>query len=47
MGRPSGIEHMKLLDGNGKEIPGAFLPLDYEFWSPDHTRFTAFFDPGG
>jgi hypothetical protein len=46
MGRPSGIEHMKLLDDSGKEIPGAFLPLDYEFWSPDHTRFTAFFDPG-
>jgi hypothetical protein len=46
MGRPSGIEHMKLLDDSGREIPGAFLPLDYEFWSPDHTRFTAFFDPG-
>ena len=46
MGRPSGIQHMKLLDEDGKEIPGAFLPLDYEFWSPDHTRFTAFFDPG-
>ena len=46
MGRPSGIQHMKLLDDSGKEIAGAFLPLDYEFWSPDHTRFTAFFDPG-
>jgi hypothetical protein len=46
MGRPSGIEHMKLVAESGKEIPGAFLPLDYEFWSPDHTRFTAFFDPG-
>jgi hypothetical protein len=46
MGRPSGIEHIKLLDDSGTEIPGAFLPLDYEFWSPDHTRFTAFFDPG-
>jgi hypothetical protein len=46
MGRRSGIEHLKLLDENGAEIPGAFLPLDYEFWSPDHTRFTAFFDPG-
>ena len=46
MGRPSGIEHMKLFDESGREIPGAFLPLDYEFWSPDHTRFTAFFDPG-
>ncbi|MQA31167.1 MAG: hypothetical protein GEU82_15255 [Luteitalea sp.] len=46
MGWPSGVEHMKLLDEKGKEIPGAFLPLDYEFWNPDHTRFTAFFDPG-
>jgi hypothetical protein len=46
MGRPSGIAHMKLLDEDGKEIEGAFLPLDYEFWSPDHTRFTAFLDPG-
>jgi hypothetical protein len=46
MGRRSGIEHLKLLDESGKEIPGAFLPLDYEFWSPDHTRFTAFLDPG-
>ena len=46
MGRRSGIEYMKLLDENGQEIPGAFLPLDYEFWSPDHTRFTVFFDPG-
>jgi hypothetical protein len=46
MGRRSGIEHLKLLDEKGQEIKGAFLPLDYEFWSPDHTRFTAFFDPG-
>jgi hypothetical protein len=46
MGRPSGIPHMKMLDESGQEIAGAFLPLDYEFWSPDHTRFTAFFDPG-
>jgi hypothetical protein len=46
MSRPSGIQHMKLLDDSGREITGAFLPLDYEFWSPDHTRFTAFLDPG-
>jgi hypothetical protein len=46
MGRRSGVEHLKLLDDSGREIPGAFLPLDYEFWSPDHKRFTAFFDPG-
>jgi hypothetical protein len=46
MGRRSGIEHLKLLNGAGVEIPGAVLPLDYEFWSPDHRRFTVFFDPG-
>jgi hypothetical protein len=46
MGRKSGVEYIKLLDDGGKEIPGAVLPLDYEFWSPDHKRFTVFFDPG-
>jgi hypothetical protein len=46
MGRKSGVEYIALLDHQGKEIPGAVLPLDYEFWSPDHTRFTVFFDPG-
>jgi hypothetical protein len=46
MGRPSGIPHMKLLASHGREIEGAFLPLDYEFWDPAHTRFTAFLDPG-
>jgi hypothetical protein len=46
MGRPSGIPHMKLLGSDGREIDGAFLPLDYEFWDPHHTRFTAFLDPG-
>jgi hypothetical protein len=46
MGRRSGIEYLKLLDDTGLEIAGAFLPLDYELWSPDHTRFTAFLDPG-
>jgi hypothetical protein len=46
MGRKSGVEHISLLDQAGREIIGAVLPLDYEFWSPDHTRFTVFFDPG-
>ena len=46
MGRKSGVEYIKLLDESGREIPGAVLPLDYEFWSPDHKRFTVFFDPG-
>jgi hypothetical protein len=46
MGRPSGVEFIHLLDHDGREIPGAVLPLDYEFWTTDHTRFTVFFDPG-
>ena len=46
MGRKSGIEYIRLLDQAGREISGAVLPLDYEFWSPDHKRFTVFFDPG-
>src|SRR5262245_23694865 len=46
MGRRSGVEYIALLDHQGKEIEGAVLPLDYEFWSPDHKRFTVFFDPG-
>ena len=46
MGRPSGIPYLKLLGADGQEIEGAFLPLDYEFWDPAHTRFTAFLDPG-
>ena len=25
---------------------GAFLPVEANFWSPDHTRYTLFFDPG-
>ena len=46
LGRKTGVEYIRLLDGAGREIEGAILPLDYEFWSPDHTRFTVFFDPG-
>ena len=46
MGRRSGIEHVALLDEQGKEVEGPFLPLDYEFWNADRTRFTLFFDPG-
>jgi len=46
MGLRSGIEYLTLLDEHGKEVPGPFLPLDYEFWNRDRTRFTVFFDPG-
>ena len=46
MGRRSGIEYVALLDERGQEVEGPFLPLDYEFWNGDRTRFTVFFDPG-
>jgi hypothetical protein len=46
MGRQSGIEYVTLLDEHGSEVEGPFLPLDYEFWNRDRTRFTLFFDPG-
>jgi hypothetical protein len=42
----SGLEHIQLLDERGIVVPEAFLPLDYEFWNPERTRFTVFFDPG-
>ena len=46
MGRAGGIDHLQLLDANDVVVVGAFLPLDYEFWNLDRTRFTIFFDPG-
>jgi len=46
MGRRGGVEHIKLLDEQGKEVPDPFLPLDAEFWNTDRTRYTVFFDPG-
>lgn len=27
-------------------VEGAFLPVQADFWSPDHTRYTVFLDPG-
>jgi hypothetical protein len=46
MERGSGIDHLTLLDDRGTPVVGAFLPLEYAFWSPDRRRFTVFFDPG-
>jgi hypothetical protein len=46
MSAATGIGHLELLDPDDVPVEGAFLPLEYEFWSPDHTRFTVFFDPG-
>ena len=46
MGRPTGLPHIRLLDSSGEEVSQPFLPLDYEFWNEERTRFTVFFDPG-
>ena len=46
MSGATGIGHLELLGPDDVPVEGAFLPLDYEFWSPDRTRFTVFFDPG-
>ena len=46
MARYGGVASIHLFDDSGKEVEGAFLPLDYEFWSSDRRRFTVFFDPG-
>ncbi|HEX5215159.1 MAG TPA: hypothetical protein VFV98_06820 [Vicinamibacterales bacterium] len=46
MGRASGLPFVHLLDNRGQDVREPFLPLDVEFWNPEHTRFTLFFDPG-
>jgi hypothetical protein len=46
MSTAGGVGHLELLGPGGVPVEGAFLPLDYEFWSPDRTRFTVFLDPG-
>ena len=46
MGRASGLPFVHLLDDRGVEVREPFLPLDVEFWNPEYTRFTLFFDPG-
>ena len=42
----NGVHNLQLLDERGQPVPRPFLPLEYGFWNPDHTRFTVFFDPG-
>ena len=37
---------LTLLDERGKPLDEPFLPLGYEFWSPDRTRLTVLLDPG-
>jgi hypothetical protein len=46
MSRESALGFVRLVDETGREVPDALLELDVDFWSPDHTRYTVFFDPG-
>ena len=46
MSRTSGLEFMKLLGEQGREIKAAFLPLDADSWNHEHTGYTAFLDRG-
>jgi hypothetical protein len=51
MGNGVGVDFVKLVDLSGQDgvervETGAFLPVEANFWSPDHTRYTLFFDPG-
>lgn len=46
MGRRPGLEYVRLLDDQGRDVIDPFLPLDVELWNGDRTRFTVFFDPG-
>ena len=46
MSTRGGAEHIHILDEQGQEVAEPFLPLDYDFWNSDRTRFTAFLDPG-
>src|SRR6185503_6883202 len=46
MSRQSGVNFVHLIGNDGREIQHAFLPLDADFWNPDHTRYTVFLDPG-
>ena len=46
MGRGEALPHIRLVDDTGTGVVDPFLPVEAEFWSPDRTRFTLFFDPG-
>jgi hypothetical protein len=46
MSHESGVGKIALRSDDGHEVTEAFLPLEADFWSPDHLRYTVFFDPG-
>lgn len=46
MGRAPALEYVRLIDEDGNHVVDPFLPVEAQFWTPDRTRFTLFFDPG-
>lgn len=46
MGSRGGLDYVHLLDEDGNELEGPFMPLDPEFFNTDRTRYTVFFNPG-
>ena len=46
MGSRPGQDYVRLVDGDGRDIPDALLPLDTDLWNGERTRFTILFDPG-
>ena len=38
--------HIRLLDGDGREVPRAFLQTAHELWDARRQRFTLILDPG-
>ena len=49
MGSSGAGDFVRLVDRTAakeKTVEGAFLPIEADFWSPDHTRYTLFLDPG-
>lgn len=40
------LQHLRLLDERGEEVPGAFLDPHEELWDPGRTRLTLLLDPG-
>ena len=49
MGSLGANDFVRLVDVTGSKpevVDGAFLPVEANFWSPDHTRYTLLLDPG-
>jgi hypothetical protein len=49
MGSSGARDFVRLKEVTGDKeavVEGAFLPVEADYWSPDHTRYTLFLDPG-